>query len=93
MIKSFIHKGLEKYYRTGNKSGIQARHAKKLSRILLMLDSVGKIEELDLPGYRLHQLKGERQGVWSVVVQANWRVIFRVFNNNEFEIVNYEDYN
>jgi len=91
MIKSFLHKGLERFYRSGNKSGIQARHAAKLRRILIRLEVAAVPGDMDLPGFRLHPLRGERRSVWSVTVQANWRVTFR-FTGQDVEIVNYEDY-
>ncbi|WP_062262997.1 type II toxin-antitoxin system RelE/ParE family toxin [Endozoicomonas arenosclerae] len=91
MILSFLHKGLERFYRTGKTSGIQAQHAKKLQRILFTLSRVKSPSEMDVPSYRLHPLKGERKGIWSVTVSGNWRVTFR-FNDENVEIVNYEDY-
>ncbi|MDX8388153.1 MAG: type II toxin-antitoxin system RelE/ParE family toxin [Ghiorsea sp.] len=91
MILDFIHKGLEKFYRTGSKAGIQANHADKLRRILSNLDVASCADDLDLPSYRLHELKGSRQVVWSITVQANWRVTFR-FVGEDIELINYEDY-
>lgn len=91
MIISFIHKGLERFYRSGSKAGIQARHAKKLRRILIRLDVATCRDDMDLPGFRLHELKGNRKGTWSVTVQANWRVTFQ-FLGIDIELVNYEDY-
>jgi len=91
MIKSFIHKGLERFYNKGSKAGIQPQHANKLRRILIRLDVAICPDDLDLPGFRLHELKGNRKGIWSITVQANWRVTFR-FINTDIEIVNYEDY-
>jgi len=91
MIKSFIHKGLEHFYRTGSKAGIQAKHAKRLRLILSNLDQAESPENMDLPGLMLHELKGERKGIWAVKVSGNWRVTFRFVDHNA-EIVNYEDY-
>jgi len=91
VIVSFVHKGLERFYRTGSKAGIQPRHAEKLQRILSNLDVAKQPDDLDLPGYRLHALEGKRKGVWSVTVQANWRITFR-FIATDVELVNYEDY-
>ena len=91
MIKSFIHKGLELFYRTGNQTGIQAKHAKRLKLILSNLDQAESSEDMDLPGLRLHELKGNRKGIWAVKVSGNWRVTFRFIDHNA-EIVNYEDY-
>ncbi len=91
MIKSFIHKGLEKFYRTGKTTGIQSIHASKLRLILTNLDQAESPDDMDLPGLRLHELKGSRKGSWSVVVSGNWRVTF-CFTGRDAEVVNYEDY-
>ncbi len=91
MISSFIHKGLERFYTTGKSSGIQAKHAKRLQLILTNLDQAENPTDMDLPGLRLHELKGNRKNIWSVSVSGNGRVTFR-FNGRDVEIVNYEDY-
>ena len=91
MIESFKHKGLEKFYETGNTRGIQANHAHKLRMQLAALDTAQTIEDLDIPGYRLHELKGKRKGIWSITVNANWRVTFK-FSGGNIYIVDYEDY-
>jgi proteic killer suppression protein len=71
MIQSFIHKGLENFYRTGSKAGIQAKHAKRLKLILSNLDQAESPEDMDLPGLMLHELKGNRKGIWAVKVSGN----------------------
>ena len=91
MIQSFAHKGLARFYHTGSKSGIQAKHAQRLRLILSNLDQVEAPEDMDLPGLALHELKGKRKGVWAVKVSGNWRVTFR-FAGGDVEQVNYEDY-
>ena len=91
MIKSFKHKGLRKFYETGSKQGIQAQQAPKIRMQLAALDSAHVIEDLDIPGYRLHQLKGARKGIWSISVSGNWRITFEFVDGNIY-IVNYEDY-
>ena len=91
MIVSFLHKGLERFYRSGQVSGIQSKHRKRLRLILTNLDHAKSHHDMDLPGLRLHALKGSRQGIWSVRVSGNWRVSFCFIGNNA-EIVNYEDY-
>jgi len=91
MIKSFIHKGLERFYRSGSSSGIQAKHTTRLRLILSNLDQAESVEDMDLPGLVLHELKGNRKGIWAVKVSGNWRVTFR-FIEHDAEIVNYEDY-
>jgi proteic killer suppression protein len=91
VIRSFRHKGLEKFYATGSKAGIQAGHASKLRRILGVLDAATQAADINLPGFRLHSLTGERKGFYSVWVNANWRVIFR-FDGEDVELVDYLDY-
>lgn len=91
MILSFAHKGLERFYFTGNSAGIQAKHSGRLRLLLAVLDAAKTIEGLRLPGLNLHRLRGNRKDIWTVTVQANWRVTFRFINGNA-EIVNYEDY-
>jgi len=91
MIVSFVHKGLERFYKAGSASGIQSNHIKKLKLILSNMDQAESTDDMDLPGLRLHELKGSRKGVWSVTVSGNWRVTFR-FTGKDIEIVNYEDY-
>ena len=91
MIVSFNHKGLERFYRSGNTKGIKADHAKKLRLILSNLDQAEQPRNMDLPGLKLHELKGTRKKVWSVSVSGNWRVTF-MFSDRDAELVNYEDY-
>ncbi|MDH5736704.1 MAG: type II toxin-antitoxin system RelE/ParE family toxin [Gammaproteobacteria bacterium] len=91
MIISFLHKGLERFYKAGKISGIQAQHAKRLKVILSNLDQSESPKDMDLPGLSLHELKGSRRKIWAVSVSGNWRVTFR-FENKDAEIVNYEDY-
>jgi proteic killer suppression protein len=91
MIQSFKHKGLEKFYEKGSTKGIQPNHARKLRMQLAALDTAQSIEDMDISGYRLHQLKGERKGYWSITVNANWRLTFEFVDGN-VHILNYEDY-
>lgn len=91
MILSFMHKGLKKYYETGSTAGIQPSHAKRLRLMLAALDTAKQIDDMDLPGFNLHQLKGERKDIWSISVSGNWRVTF-MFNEGNAQIINYEDY-
>jgi len=91
VIASFAHKGLERFYRTGNVSGIRAIHAAKLRLILSILDASQTVEGMRLPALKLHKLKGTRNDTWAVTVQANWRITFR-FENGNAHVVNYEDY-
>lgn len=91
MIKSFKHKGLQKFFETGSLAGIQANHANRLRMQLAALNTAQTVEDMDVPGFRLHPLKGERQGIWSITVNGNWRVTFE-FSEGHAYIVNYEDY-
>lgn len=91
MIKNFKHKGLERLYKTGSVYGVQFDHVKRLRLILSNLEQAESPVDMDLPGLGLHELKGNRKGIWSVSVSGNWRVTFK-FNRNDVEIVNYEDY-
>lgn len=91
MIKTFKHKGLERFFNSGSARGIQANHINKLRMQLVALDTAQSIEDMDIPGYRLHALKGNKQGIWSIAVNGNWRVTFE-FKDGNAHIVNYEDY-
>lgn len=91
MIVSFRHKGLELLYRHGSKKGVQAEHAPKLTRILSVLDIAQSPSDLDLPGFRMHELKGNLAGHWSLRVSGNWRVTYR-FIDQDIELVDYQDY-
>ena len=91
MIKSFTHKGLKDSYETGFKKGIQPDHAPKLARILDRLDASISPQDMDLPGYRLHQLKGDKHDLWSVTVNGNYRITF-YFEGQDAYLVDYIDY-
>ena len=91
MIASFKHKGLQKYFETGSTAGIQSTHKERLRLQLVTLDTATCIEDLDIPGFGLHPLKGKRKGIWSIKVSGNWRVTFKLEDGN-VTIVNYEDY-
>jgi proteic killer suppression protein len=91
VIKSFRHKGLERLYQGGNAAGVPPGHIARLRLILTNLDVAMAPREMDLPGLRLHALKGDRRDTWSVAVSGNWRVTFR-FVGIHAEYVDYEDY-
>jgi proteic killer suppression protein len=91
MIASFRHKGLRKYFESGSVAGIDPSHAKRLKMQLAALDTAVAIEDMDVPGFRLHPLKGIDKGRWSISVNGNWRVTFEFENGNAF-ILDYEDY-
>jgi toxin HigB-1 len=80
MIGNFKHKGLRQLYEEGNAKGVNAQHWEKLEDILAAMDVATKIEDLRLPTFGLHALKGDFKGWWAITVRANWRVIFRFVN-------------
>lgn len=91
MIKSFRHKGLKRFFESGTTRGIQAAHADKLELQLDALDTAVNIEDMSLPGWRLHALKGQHAGRWSVTVNGNWRMTFE-FKDGDAYVLDYEDY-
>jgi len=91
VIVGFRHKGLERLYREGSKKGVQAAHIPKLLRILSALDVAQTPEDLAIPSFRTHPLKGDLAGHWSIWVNGNWRVTFRCAES-DVELVDYQDY-
>lgn len=91
MIKSFVHKGLEKFFYDGSLKGIQTQHAQKLSDILDRLDASNVLTDMRFPGSNLHQLKGKMKGIWAVKVSGNWRIVFSFKEGNVYNI-DYVDY-
>jgi proteic killer suppression protein len=90
-IKGFRHKGIERFFITGTKSGIQAQHADRLRLILGRLNVSTGARDTNLPGLELHQLRGSRTGTWAVKVSGNWRVTF-TWAGKDVDQVDYEDY-
>lgn len=91
MIRSIRHKGLKRLYEDDNLRGVISEHVEKLRDIFARLDASGTIADMDLPGFRLHPLKGGLKGFWAVTVRANWRVTFRFEGGDVFD-VDYIDY-
>lgn len=91
MIKSFRHKGLERFFETGSRAGIQPKHANRLRMQLAALDTAQSIEDMDIPGFRLHALKGKVKGRWSIWVNGNWRLTFEFVDGHAY-VLDYEDY-
>lgn len=91
MIRSIRHKGLRRLYEDGDPRGVISEHAEKLRDILARLDASATATDMDLPGFRLHPLKGDLKGFWAVTVRANWRVIFRFAEGDALD-VDYVDY-
>ena len=91
MIRGFKHKGLERFFVSGTKSGIRPEQAERLRLILAQLHAAVASGDMALSGLRLHELKGDRKGTWSVTISGNWRITFS-FDGNDAVDVDYEDY-
>ncbi len=91
MILSIRHKGLKRFYEDGDSRGVIGEHVAKLGDILSRLDAAAAIGDLEVPGFRLHPLKGNRRVFWAVTVRANWRVVFRFVERDVLD-VDYIDY-
>ena len=86
MIRGFRHKGLKRLFESGERKGLRADQIEKIENILAVLNHARKPSDIDLPGFRLHPLKGNLRGFWSVAVQANWRVIFRFEQGDAYDV-------
>ncbi len=91
MIKSFRHAGIERFFRTGSKAGIQPKHADRLSLQLFALNRAKSAKDMDAPGWRTHALSGELRGHWAIKVNENWRLTF-TFEGEDAILVDYRDY-
>ena len=91
MIISFKHRGLELFFTKGSYKGIPAQYGSRIERMLDRLDASKGAEDMDLPGYKFHALKGERKGEFAVSVSGNWRITFE-FDENDAVKVNLEDF-
>ena len=91
MIRSIRHKGLRRLHEDDDARGVITDHVEKLRDILARLNAAGTVDDMDLPGFRLHPLKGSLKGFWAVTVRANWRVIFH-FADGDVHDVDYVDY-
>ena len=85
------HKGLRKLFELGNTSGVQSQYSKRIKLILALLETAGTIDEMDLPDLKLHELRGDRSGIWSVKVGGNYRITFQIDAGDIYN-VDYEDY-
>jgi len=86
MIERFTHKGLKRLFQQGDAKGIPQDLLEKLENILFVLNRAKRPEDMNLPGFRLHRLKGDLKGFWSVTVRANWRVIFRFEGGDAYDV-------
>ena len=91
VIGSFRHKGIEKFFNTGSKAGIQPKHAKRLRQQLFLLNSATKAEDMDVPGWDFHPLKADMADHFAVSVNGNWRLTFS-FDGEDAILVDYQDY-
>ena len=91
MILSFRHRGLRRLYEDDDRRGLNAEHVEKISRVLARLQRAAQPEDMNLPGLRLHQLRGDYAGFWSITIRANWRIIFR-FEGADVKDVDLVDY-
>ncbi len=91
MIRSFAHKGLEKFYSKGSRKGIQPKHADRISDILDIIDAAVEVEDINFPGSYLHKLEPKKDNIWSVMVSGAWRITFK-FENGDAFIVDYLNY-
>jgi proteic killer suppression protein len=86
MTIRFRHRGLRRLYEDDDRSGINAEHADKIARILAQLKRSSKPADMDIPGFRLHPLKGDLAGFWAVTIRANWRIVFRFEDSNVSDV-------
>ena len=91
MIRSFAHKGLLAFFESGSKAGIRPDHAARLQLQLAVLDNARNPADVDVPGWRLHPLKGDLRGYWAIAINGNWRLTFR-FVGADVELLDYQDY-
>ena len=91
MIRKFKHKGLKELFESGKAKGVNPQHVTRLRQIIALLETAETLEDMDLPGLKLHELQGQRKGTWAVNVSGNWRVTFKMQEGDAFD-VNYEDY-
>jgi proteic killer suppression protein len=91
VIKSFRHKGVEDFFRTESKAGIQPKHAQKLKLQLFVLNNAKSAKDMNAPGWKLHSLRGNLEGYWSVTVGGSWRLTF-AFEGEDAIMVDYQDY-
>ena len=86
MIRTFRHRGLKRMFQQGDPSKVRADQSRRIADILSHLDTAQRPSDLDLPGYRLHALKGDLKGTWSATVSGNWRIIFRFVDGDAFDV-------
>jgi proteic killer suppression protein len=91
MIMNFRYKGLRELFLHGRTSGVMAKHVRRLRHGLAVIDAASKVTDINMPGYKLHPLVGNRDGIWAIAVSGNWRITFEFVNGDAY-ILDYEDY-
>ncbi len=86
MIQSFRHRGLKRLYEKDQRRGLRADHVDRIARILARLDEADAPGRMDLPGFKLHSLKGNLEGFWAVSVSGNWRIVFRFEGGHAYDV-------
>ncbi len=86
MIETFRHKGLKRFFEHDNPIGVRADQARRIADVLGHLDRAQRPADVDLPGYRLHPLRGELRGYWSITISGNWRIIFRFEDGDAYDV-------
>ncbi len=86
MIKNFRHKGLRLLFENGDRRKVQHDHVMKIERVLARLEEAAEAQNMDLPGFRLHRLKGDLRGFWAVTISGNWRLVFRFEDGHAFDV-------
>ena len=86
MIRTFRHRGLRRLFQDADASKVRADQVQRIADALAHLDTAAPPTDVDLPGYRLHPLKGDLKGYWSIAISGNWRIIFRFEDGNAFDV-------
>ncbi|HET9219273.1 MAG TPA: type II toxin-antitoxin system RelE/ParE family toxin, partial [Terriglobia bacterium] len=86
LIQTFRHRGLKRLFEHNDPSKVRRDQVKRIADVLAQLDMASKPSDLDLPGYRLHPLKGDLKGFWSVMISGNWRIVFRFAEGDAFDV-------
>ena len=86
MIRTLRHRGLKRLFRDGDSGGVKADQLKRINDVLAHLDAAIRLDDVDLPGYRLHALRGELRGFWSITISGNWRIVFRLTDGDCFDV-------
>ena len=86
MVRTFRHRGLKRLFQRNDARGLSPDQVNRIEDVLAHLDSATRPADLDLPGYRLHRLRGDLKGFWSVTISGNWRIIFRVEDGDVYDV-------